>query len=133
MRAFIKLNKGLLKMPMQWKVWLMMLVTFNMIVPFFYLAHMEARIALGTIMISMMLMTMITHFSGFTRLLGFGHVFWFPMLYFFWTRLSQVPADNFYGIWLRTLMILNTGSLFIDVVDVSRYFSGHREETVPGL
>ncbi len=83
MRAFIKFNKGLMKLPMQWKIWLMMLVAVNMIVPFFYLDRLEARIAVGTIILSMMLMTMITHFSGFTRLLGFGHVFWFPMIYFF--------------------------------------------------
>ncbi len=122
-----------MKFPMRWKLWLMLLVVVNMVIPFFYLSHLEARIALATIMVSMMLMTMITRFSGFTRLLGLGHVFWFPMLYFFWTRLSQIPASNFFGTWIRALMILNAVSLIIDVADVTRYLAGNREETVQGF
>ncbi len=133
MNAFIKFNKGLMKMPLQWQIWLMFLVGANMVVPFFFLDHLEAQIALGIIMLSMMLMTAVTHFSGFTRLLGLGHIFWFPMLYFFWTRLGQIPADNFFGIWLRVLMIINAVSLIIDVVDVVRYITGDRLETIKGL
>ncbi|MFQ5543668.1 MAG: hypothetical protein ACE5FY_04885 [Nitrospiria bacterium] len=133
MRAFIKFNKGLLKMPLQWQVWILLLVGLNMIMPFLFLDRIEAQVALGVIMISMMLMTAVTHFSGFTRLLGLGHILWFPMIYFFWTRLSQVPANDFFGIWLRTLMIMNAVSLIIDVADISRYIAGERAETIKGL
>ncbi len=133
MRAFIKFNKGLMKMPMQWRIWLMLLVAVNMVVPFFFLDRLEAQIALGTIMLSMMLMTALTHLSGFTRLLGLGHVFWFPMLYFLLTRLDQIPADDFFGIWVRTLITLNALSLVIDVADVTRYIAGNRVETIKGL
>ncbi|MBN4054770.1 hypothetical protein JYT87_03585 [Nitrospira defluvii] len=133
MNAFIKFNKGLMKYPMQWKMWLMLLVGANMVIPFFFLDRLEAQVALGTIMLSIMLMTAITHFTGFTRLLGLGHVFWFPMLYFFWTRLSQIPADDFFGIWLRALMVINAVSLVIDVADVVRYITGDRLETITRL
>lgn len=133
MNAFIKFNKGLMLMPMSWQMWLMLLVMVNMLVPFFYLDRLEAQMTLGTMMLSMMLMTAVTQKTGFTRLLGLGHFLWFPMIYFFWTRLSQIPADDFFGIWLRTLMILNAGSLLIDVIDVSRYIKGDRLETIKGL
>lgn len=132
-RAFIKFNKSLMKLPMQWQLWLMLLVGANMVGPFFFLDRLEAQVALGVIMLSMMLMTVITHLSGFTRLLGLGHVFWFPMLYFFWTRLSKIPMDDIFGIWLRTLMGLNAISLVIDVADVSRYIAGERAEAIKGL
>lgn len=130
LRAFIKFNKSLMKLPLQWQVWLMLLVGSNMVVPFFFINRLEARITLGTMMISMMLMTVITHLTGFTRLLGLGHILWFPMLYFFWIQRSQIPADDFFGIWLRTLMILNAVSLIIDIGDVCRYIAGDRQEMV---
>jgi len=133
MGAFIKFNKGLMRMPGHWQLWLMLLVVVNMVVPFFFLDRLEARIAVGTLLASMMLMTVLTHLSGFTRLLGLGHVFWFPMLYFLWTRLGKIPADDFFGIWIRVLITLNVLSLVIDVADVTRYIAGNRAETVQGL
>ncbi len=133
MRAFMKFNKGMMKMPIQWKLWLALLVTANMVVPLFFLGRLEAQVVLGTLLISMMLMTVLTALSGFTRLLGLGHIFWFPLLYFLWTRLGQIPADDFFGIWVRGLMVINATSLVIDVVDVIRYIAGEREETVKGL
>ena len=71
--------------------------------------------------------------SGFTRLLGLGHILWIPLLYFLWMRLGQNPADDFFGVWLRVLMILNAASLIIDVIDVGRYIAGDRSETVEAL
>ncbi len=133
MRAFMKFNKGMMKMPIQWKLWLALLVTANMVVPLFFLCRLEAQVVLGTLLISMMLMTVLTALSGFTRLLGLGHIFWFPLLYFLWTRLGQIPADDLFGIWVRGLMVINATSLVIDVVDVISYIAGDREETVKGL
>ncbi|MFQ5676472.1 MAG: hypothetical protein ACE5G1_11285 [bacterium] len=133
MGAFIKFNKGLMQMPGRWQLWLMLLIAVNLAVPLFFLERLEARIVVGTLLASMMLTTVLTHLSGFTRLLGLGHVFWFPMLYFLWTRLGQIPADDFFGIWIRVLMTLNTLSLVIDVADVSCYIAGDRAETVQGL
>ncbi len=37
MRAFIKFNKGVMKMPLPWQLWLMLLVSVNLVIPFFYL------------------------------------------------------------------------------------------------
>jgi len=65
--------------------------------------------------------------------LGLGHIFWIPLLYFLWMRLEQNPADDFFGLWLRVLMILNAASLIIDVIDVGRYIAGDRSATVETL
>ena len=130
MNAFIKFNKGMLKMPVGVRLWLMLLVTANMIMPFFFLDHLEAKIVLGTMLFSAILMTILTATSGFSRLLGLGHILWFPLLIFLWTRLDQIPAGGLFGIWIRALIVLNALSLVIDTGDVIRYITGDREEVV---
>ena len=130
MRAFIKFNKGMLSMPLYVRIWLLVLVTANMVVPLFFIGSFEGRLVVGTMLVSMMLMTVLTAWTGFTRLLGLGHILWIPLLYILWTRLGQIPADDFIGIWIRTLMALNAISLVLDTIDVVRYIAGDREEVV---
>lgn len=133
MRAFIKFNKGVMKMPIPVRLWIMLLIVINLVVPLFFINRMEAQIALGALMASMILMTILTALTGFTRLLGLGHIFWIPLIYYLWTQLGQFPANDFFGIWVRTLITINASSLVIDMVDIIRYMAGDREETVKGL
>ena len=132
MRAFIKFNKGVMKMPMHWQIWLMLLVLANMVVPLFFLGRREAQVVIGVFVASAVMQVVLTSVSGFTRLLGLGHILWFPLFYFLWTRLEQNPADNSFGVWLRVVMVLNALSLVIDVVNVVRYIAGNRAETAEG-
>ncbi len=133
MKAFIKFNKGMIKMPMHWQAWLMLLVLANAITPLFFLRHLEAQVVLGTMLASVTLMTSLTARFGFTRILGLGHILWVPMLGFLLARLGQIPPSDAYGIWIRALIVLNSVSLGIDAADVIRYIAGDRAETVPGL
>ena len=73
-------------------------------------------------------MTLLTGLTGFTRLLGIGHVFWIPMIIWLWIRLDQIPSDDAFGVWIRVLIALNTVCLLIDAVDLVRYLAGEREE-----
>ena len=131
--AFIKFNQGMMRMPIYWQLWLMLLITANVLIPLLFLSHLESQVVLAAILASVMLMAILTGLSGFTRLLGLGHVLWIPLLYFLWTRLPQIPPDDFFGLWIRVLMVLNAASLAIDTVDVVRYIAGDREETIKGL
>ncbi len=88
MHAFIKFNKGLLSMPIQWRLWLLLLVSINLVVPLFYIDRLEAQAVVGALLVSMTFMTLLTALTGFTRLLGLGHIVWLPLLYFLWTRLD---------------------------------------------
>ena len=133
MKAFIKFNKGMLKMPLHWQLWLMLLITANVVTPLFFLHHVESLVVLGTILASMTLMTVLTARFGFTRIVGLGHILWIPMLAFLFTRLGDIPASDAFGIWIRALFVLNGISLVIDAADVIRYIAGERRETVPGL
>ena len=133
MHAFIKFNKGLMRSPVVVQVWLLLLMSANLVVPLFFLHRVEAQWVVVTFVASAILMTILTGLYGFTRLLGLGHIFWIPLLWFLWTRLGQNPSDSFFGLWLRVVMVLNGLSLLIDLIDVARYIAGDREETVKGL
>ena len=133
MRAFMKFNKGVLKMPLAWQLWLMLLVIANLIVPLFFLHRLEAQVVLVAFLASVMLMTFLTGRLGFTRILGLGHIFWIPLLAFLLTRLANVPAGDAYGLWIRAVIVLDGISLVIDAVDAIRYIGGNRRETVAGL
>lgn len=133
MRAFIKFNKGMMRLPIQWRLWLLLLVTANLVIPLFHLHRLEAQVVIGTLLISMMIMTGLTALTGFTHLLDLGHILWVPLLYWLWTRLSQIPLDDMFGMWIRALMVLNALSLVIDVIDVARFVKGEREEVIKGL
>ncbi len=133
LNALIKFNKGLMKMPIPWRVWVLLLVLLNLVAPLFFLERAEARIVIAVFLVGALLMTLLTALTGFSRLLGLGHVLWFPLLYFLWTRLEGAPADEPFGIWLRAVMAINAVSLAIDATDVARYLAGERDEVIEGL
>ncbi len=133
MNSFLRFNKGMMRMPFYWQPWLLLLVTVNVAIPLFFVGRLEAQLVLGTMVINVILMTLLTGLAGFSRLLGLGHYPWFPLLYFLWTQLDRIPADDFFGLWIRVLMVANALSLVLDTVDAARYVAGEREETVQGL
>ncbi len=130
MNAFLRFNQGMLSMPTPWRLWLLVLVAFNALAPMFFLPRLEALATLGALAVSMSLMTLLTHWTGFSRLLGLGHVAWVPLLLFLWTRLGSAPAEEPFGLWIRGVIALNAISLVIDASDVIRWLAGERGETV---
>ena len=95
MRAFIKFNKGMMKMPFHWQLWLVLLLTVNLIVPFFYIDRVEAQVVLAVLVASFVLSSILTARVGFTRLLGLGHILWVPLLWFLWsTRTRSLTVDQ---------------------------------------
>ena len=132
-KAFLKFNKGLLRMPIGWRMWVMILALFNMVGPLVFIGHFEAKVVLVVFMAAAMLMTVLTALTGFTRLLGLGHFLWFPLLAYLFMRLEEIPASEPFGLWLRALMVVNALSLVIDVADVVRYLKGERDEVIEAL
>ena len=122
-----------MRYPLGVKLWLAVLLAANMIAPLFFFETLEARVVLAALLASAVLMTILTGLSGFTRLLGLGHVLWIPLIGWLLTRLDAFPPDDAFGIWMRVLIALNTISLIVDAVDVTRYIRGDRRETVEGL
>ncbi len=130
MNTFIKFNRGLLAMPLSWRLWLLLLLTLNLIAPLVFIERLEAQTTVAALLVSMALMTGLTGLSGFSRLLGLGHIVWVPLLYFLWTRLGEIPTADAFGLWVRAVIAINATSLVIDAVDVIRFVAGERAETV---
>ncbi len=120
-------------MPLHWQLWLGLLISANLIAPFFFLEHVEARVTIAALLLSITLMTALTARFGFSRILGLGHVAWLPLLAFLVVRVDEVPAATAFGVWLRAVIVLDAISLVLDAVDVVRFLRGDRAETVPGL
>ncbi len=133
MRSLIRFHRGFLGMPRHWQLWVGMLVAANLVAPLFFLGHLEARVTLAAGLIGMTLMTALTARFGFSRILGLGHVAWLPLLAFLAGSVADVPATSGFGLWLRTVIVLDAISLALDAADALRFLRGDRAETVPGL
>ncbi len=119
-QGVVKFHRGVMKMHPVLRMWLMLLMGLNMVVPLFFIGRLEAQVIFLTQVVSAALMMALTGKFGFTRILGAGHVLWIPLVYFLWTRLGENPANDFFGVWLRAVLVLNGISLVIDLVDVLR-------------
>lgn len=133
MQGFIKFNQGVLGMSWPVKLWLFVLVAANGVAPLVFLQHFEAQMILGAMLVGATLMSLLTARFGFTRILGLGHIPWIPLLGWLAFRLGEIPADDAFGLWIRTVMVVNALSLVLDTADVVRYVAGDRKELVTGL
>ena len=106
------------------------MITVNLLVPIFFWNHPEARVITVVFLAGGTLMGYLTAETGFSRLLGLGHVFWYPLLIWLAMRMEMFPAAESFGLWIRALMVTNAISLVIDTVDVIRWLRGDRAEMV---
>jgi len=131
--ALVKYHRGLAKMPLAWKPWLISLLAANMIAPLFWLDRLEAQVVFGVALLNATTFVILTAISGFSRLLGLAHIYWIPLIFFLWMRLDLFPSETAYGFWIRAVIVLDAGSVVLDAANVFRYFRGEREEMVKGL
>lgn len=130
-RVFGNFFTKFLKLPTPVIAWMGVLVAANGIAPVFFLGRSEAWVVLVTFIVSASMMMTVAEVIGFTRLIGgVGHILWFPLLLFLWTRMGGYPAAELYGAWIRLVMVLNAASLVMDLVDSVRYLRGQRGELV---
>jgi len=119
--------RTMLTLPKPWVAWVMLLMTANMIIPFFYLRTTEGKIVLAAAVLGAITQTAIFSAKGFVRLLGIGHIAWVPMVYWLWTRLDAAPAGSLFRYWIVATLVLVSLSVLIDATDVIRYLRGERE------
>lgn len=132
-KAFVRYHRGLAKLPVSWKPWLITLLVANMILPWFWMDRLEAQVVFGVALLNYFSFVILTGVSGFSRLLGLGHIYWIPLIWFLCLRLDMFQADSTYGLWMRAVIILNAGCLLLDAANVIRYIRGDHEEMVQGL
>ena len=118
------------EIPVGWKIWLLVLMAANMVAPLFFFNHIEAQAAFIAINVGFFTGVYLYKQQGFTRLLGAMHWPWIILLPFLWGRLDIASAGEPFGIWIRVVLVLNTPSLILDVVDIIKYASGDREPII---
>lgn len=123
---------SILRMPLPWLVWVMLLVAANFLAPLFYIQTLEAQLTIAAVLIGFIIQSYIHSKLGFVRLLGLGHILWIPLVIWLGFRLGDIGLENPFGIWLASLLLINTISLVIDVFDVIRFFSGEKSPISSG-
>ena len=128
--GLLHFSLGVLAMPLGWRLWVGVLIAVNVVPPLFVLDRVEARWTLVAITVAGLLMSLLTAWRGFGRLLGLGHAPWLLLLPWIVSRWPEWPADEPFGLWLRLLVAVNATSLVFDVADVARYLAGERRPTI---
>lgn len=109
------------------RVWLWMLVVAHGIIPLWFLDHLEAWVAMGALHGGFLLGVVLFKRYGFTRLLGLMHAPWIALLILLWGTMDQVPVSDPFGLWMRTVFVLDVIALAFDTKDVIKYFAGDRK------
>ena len=65
MKSMMNLTRTMMIMPTHWQAWLGMLVTVNMVVPFFFIHTREAQVILATTIVGLVIMSGIFSVKGF--------------------------------------------------------------------
>ena len=117
------MDTGIAAYPLHWKIWINILGITNL-AAIFFIKKREAQVALLIMILTFPIMLYLAGTFGFVRLLGAGHILWIPMIIFLFKRYKKIPAETYYGKWVRLLMIVVSISLIIDTIDVIRYFIG---------
>jgi len=122
--------QDLRKMSSLVQAWLMILGISNMMIPIVLFRYMEAKIMLLATITGFMIGVLLHKRKGMTRILGFMHVPWLVAIFFLIKGIVSSGAFDLYNLWMTVALILTSFSLILDIRDVVKYFSGHKESII---
>ena len=93
----------------------------NLVIPAVYFESFEAKLTLACFLAAFITGLILYKIQGYTYLLGLMHVYWFPLVLYLICRIQEVPLNGPFGIWLVSLIVLNSISLVFDVMDVGSF------------
>lgn len=126
-------TKGSSGMPWHLQVWVSILGGTNLLGGLYFIREFEGQLVLGTFLVSLALMTGVIKYTGFSRLVGAGHIVWVPMVgYLIWS-LAGVGVEAFGPLhyWLVAIVVLDTISLILDAYSTVLFIKGDREDHTP--
>lgn len=126
MKVMLDFMGTMLLFPLHWRLWVAGLFAANFFAPLFFLNGEEGWMVLITAMAAAIAQMTIFSRLGFVRLLGLGHFVWFGLVIWLWMRLEAIAPGSALWYWAVTVMVLNSISLVIDMVDVLRFVRGER-------
>jgi len=100
-----------------WVGWLLLIQMASVL----FLKEPEGKYTLASLMASGAFMMTQYSLTGYTNLLGLGHiVFWFPLVIYLLKRHREWERDSKLNIWLNVLVISLSLSLIIDFFTVGK-------------
>ena len=126
LRIMLDFMRTMALFPLHWRLWVAALFAANFFAPLFFLAGIEGRVVLGVGLLAAAIQMMIFAGLGFVRLLGLGHFVWFGLVAWLWMRLEGIAPGGALWVWAVVVIVMNSLSLVIDVVDVLRFLRGER-------
>jgi len=132
-RGLVRYHRGLARLPLSWKPWLLVLLTLNMIVPLFLYDRTEAQVVFGTAILGGATFSLLTGLFGFTRIIWAAHIVWVPLIIWLWFRLPGVADEPGFAWWIRLVIVADLIAMVFDGANVVRYLRGDRAEMVQGL
>ena len=118
--------KALFSLPEPIRIWLGLLMFLNMAVPLIYISTPEGIAVFVAAMVGAVIIPEIHQRMGFVRLLGIGHLTWLPLVIWFEFRLDLADPGSLFWYWMWSIIILNSISMVIDVIDIMKYIQGER-------
>ena len=109
------------------RAWLGVLIVVNGIAPLWFLNQPEAWVAMGGLHGGFLIGVVLFKRQGFTRLLGLMHAPWVVTLVLVWQGMGQVPASESFGLWMRTVFVLDAVAIVFDAKDVIQYVAGDHQ------
>ena len=128
-RTIQAFTRGILTLAPLWRLWIGLLLLANGILPLYFIGSIEGKVVLACMLFGATLQMFILRRLGFVRLLGVGHVTWIPMIWWLTGRLEVLQAGTLFHAWILATIALDTTSLAIDAVDVTRWLRGERTPT----
>lgn len=120
---------GLVGMAWPWRLWVGLLAFLNLIAPLAFLDRPDAHWTLAAMAAAAVSMMALAQVQGFTRLLGLGHIWWAPLIWYLVDRgaLSDPGLNReWFVLWRDAVVSANALSLVIDAGDVGRFLAGDR-------
>jgi len=125
-KAMKDFYQGIRKLHIGWQVWVLVMGIVNFLIPTFYFYRLEAQLSIAAMLTGMIIGLILVKVQGFTKLLGWMHVLWIPLVVFFIFRMGSFPITDFYGLWIRILVVINGTSLIIDTMDIIQFYKNKR-------
>jgi hypothetical protein len=127
LKAMLDFPRTMLLLPAHWAVWVGLLMATNFVAPLFFVTLPEGQVVLAAFMAAAMAQMVIFRRFGFVRLLGAAHFLWIPLVIWLGSRLEAAAPGSALRYWVVAVIVVDSLSLLIDVVDVVRFARGERE------
>ncbi len=103
------------------------MVVVNFFIPLVLIYYKEAQVTILCALVGLAIGLIIFRFDGYRRLLSLMHVPWIFLVAFLWERLQMNPTGDVLGVWMRSIIVINSISLIIDAKDLVLYIRGNKQ------